>query len=113
MVSSALLYKWRTAQQLSRAWASILDEVCLNLGGSVPQVVAGLDEGLLGMRTGGLRRLYVPGPLAFPKGLPSGPGRCAHTPPQSLTQPWTSLPRLWTLHPVRLYLLAAFLLRRS
>ena len=41
------------------------------------QVVAGLDEALLSMQTGGVRRVYIPGPLAFPKGLPSGPGRCA------------------------------------
>ena len=27
------------------------------------------------MRSGGVRRLYVPGALGFPKGLPSGPGR--------------------------------------
>lgn len=36
------------------------------------QVVPGLDEGLLTMATGGVRRLYIPGDLAFPKGLPSG-----------------------------------------
>ncbi len=40
------------------------------------QVVAGLDEALLSMQSGGVRRVYIPGPLAFPKGLPSGPGRC-------------------------------------
>eukprot|EP00227_Mantoniella_beaufortii_P021121 CAMPEP_0197578556 /NCGR_PEP_ID=MMETSP1326-20131121/2713_1 /TAXON_ID=1155430 /ORGANISM="Genus nov. species nov., Strain RCC2288" /LENGTH=232 /DNA_ID=CAMNT_0043141743 /DNA_START=176 /DNA_END=874 /DNA_ORIENTATION=+ len=38
-------------------------------------VVPGLDEGLLTMRSGGIRRLYIPGPLAFPKGLASAPGR--------------------------------------
>eukprot|EP01023_Acetabularia_acetabulum_P008599 TRINITY_DN1373_c0_g1_i6.p2 TRINITY_DN1373_c0_g1~~TRINITY_DN1373_c0_g1_i6.p2 ORF type:complete len:211 (+),score=42.76 TRINITY_DN1373_c0_g1_i6:40-672(+) len=38
-------------------------------------VVAGLDEGLLSMKVGGLRRLYVPGNLSFPNGLKSGPGR--------------------------------------
>eukprot|EP01026_Neomeris_dumetosa_P033222 TRINITY_DN2645_c0_g2_i6.p2 TRINITY_DN2645_c0_g2~~TRINITY_DN2645_c0_g2_i6.p2 ORF type:complete len:215 (-),score=27.05 TRINITY_DN2645_c0_g2_i6:159-767(-) len=38
-------------------------------------VVAGLDEGLLTMRPGGIRRIYVPGQLAFPNGLKSGPGR--------------------------------------
>ena len=27
------------------------------------------------MKVGGLRRLYIPGNLSFPKGLPSGPGR--------------------------------------
>ncbi|KAK4721032.1 hypothetical protein R3W88_011265 [Solanum pinnatisectum] len=39
------------------------------------QVVKGLDEGILSMKVGGLRRLYVPGSLAFPKGLTSAPGR--------------------------------------
>ena len=38
-------------------------------------VIAGLDEGMLSMRSGGLRRLYIPGNLAFPKGLASAPGR--------------------------------------
>ncbi|XP_060184578.1 peptidyl-prolyl cis-trans isomerase FKBP16-3, chloroplastic isoform X2 [Lycium barbarum] len=39
------------------------------------QVVKGLDEGILSMKVGGKRRLYVPGSLAFPKGLVSAPGR--------------------------------------
>lgn len=38
-------------------------------------VVAGLDEGLRTMRSGGIRRLYIPGNLSFPKGLPSAAGR--------------------------------------
>lgn len=46
------------------------------------QVVAGLDEGLKTMRVGGIRRMYVPGPLSFPKGLPAGPGR-PRVPPES------------------------------
>ena len=46
------------------------------------QVVAGLDEGLKTMRVGGIRRIYVPGPLSFPKGLPAGPGR-PRVPPES------------------------------
>jgi len=41
----------------------------------VLQIVAGLDEGIVTMKVGGLRRLYIPGNLSFPKGLASGPGR--------------------------------------
>lgn len=46
------------------------------------QVIPGLDEGILTMRTGGIRRLYIPGQLAFPKGLGSAPGR-PRVPPSS------------------------------
>ncbi len=46
----------------------------------IVQIVAGLDEGLASMKVGGLRRLYIPGNLSFPKGLPSGPGRYAFCP---------------------------------
>ena len=38
-------------------------------------VIPGLDEGILTMKSGGVRRLYIPGDLAFPKGLASAPGR--------------------------------------
>jgi len=38
-------------------------------------VIPGLDEGLLTMKSGGIRRLYIPGELSFPKGLASAPGR--------------------------------------
>ncbi|KAG2580417.1 hypothetical protein PVAP13_6NG338500 [Panicum virgatum] len=46
------------------------------------QVIQGLDEGILSMKVGGLRRLYIPGQLAFPKGLTSAPGR-PRVPPSS------------------------------
>jgi peptidylprolyl isomerase len=39
------------------------------------QVIPGLDEGLASMRSGGLRRLYIPGSLAFNKTLKAAPGR--------------------------------------
>jgi FKBP-type peptidyl-prolyl cis-trans isomerase len=42
--------------------------------------IQGLDEALLGMSTGSIRRVYIPGELAFPKGLASAPGR--HVCPQ-------------------------------
>lgn len=38
-------------------------------------VITGLDEGIMSMKVGGIRRLYIPGELAFPKGLASAPGR--------------------------------------
>ncbi|GFR43996.1 hypothetical protein Agub_g5142 [Astrephomene gubernaculifera] len=39
------------------------------------QIIPGLDEGILGMKTGGVRRLYIPGSLAFPRGLKAAAGR--------------------------------------
>lgn len=46
------------------------------------QVVPGLDEALLTMKPGGIRRVYVPGNLAFPKGLKAAAGRPS-VPPSS------------------------------
>ena len=40
-------------------------------------LVKGIDEGILGMRSGGVRRLYVPGALSFQERLASAPGRPA------------------------------------
>lgn len=45
-------------------------------------VIPGLDEGIRGMKPGGIRRLYIPGNLAFPKGLASAAGR-PRVPPSS------------------------------
>eukprot|EP00882_Tetradesmus_deserticola_P012940 GHRQ01013716.1.p1 GENE.GHRQ01013716.1~~GHRQ01013716.1.p1 ORF type:complete len:212 (+),score=96.74 GHRQ01013716.1:407-1042(+) len=39
------------------------------------QVIPGLDEGMLSMKVGGVRRLYIPGELAFPKPLRAAAGR--------------------------------------
>lgn len=39
------------------------------------QTVAGVGQGLKGMKVGGLRRLYIPGKLSYPKGFASEPGR--------------------------------------
>ncbi|KAG2438706.1 hypothetical protein HXX76_005252 [Chlamydomonas incerta] len=44
------------------------------------QVIKGLDDGLLDMKAGGIRRLYIPGDMAFPKGLKAAPGRPAVPP---------------------------------
>ena len=38
-------------------------------------LIEGMDLGLKGMRSGEIRRLYIPGELAFEKGLPAAPGR--------------------------------------
>jgi hypothetical protein len=48
--------------------------VCMSacLPARLMQVIPGLDEALLTMSSGCLRRLYIPGNLAFPKGLPAG-----------------------------------------
>ncbi|GAB4815523.1 hypothetical protein N2152v2_002569 [Parachlorella kessleri] len=53
-----------------------LDEGLKSMKGAVA-LGAGLrlDEGLKSMKVGGLRRLYIPGELAFPKGVPAAAGR--------------------------------------
>ena len=40
-------------------------------------LVKGIDEGIMSMRSGGFRRLYVPGELSFQQRLGSAPGRPA------------------------------------
>ncbi|CAE7290890.1 FKBP16-3 [Symbiodinium natans] len=45
------------------------------------QMLPGMDEGIRGMKTGGVRKMRIPGNLAFgEKGLPSAPGRAALPP---------------------------------
>eukprot|EP00798_Chlamydomonas_sp_ICE-L_P023931 gene23931-9499_t len=61
-----------------RAFESSLEKGKVGSG----QVIPGLDEGLTTMRTGGLRRLYIPGDLAFPRGLRAAAGRPS-VPPSS------------------------------
>ncbi|KAK9802616.1 hypothetical protein WJX73_004183 [Symbiochloris irregularis] len=46
------------------------------------ETVAGVGQGLKGMKVGGLRRLYIPGKLSYPKGFASEPGR-PNLPPRS------------------------------
>ncbi|CAM6093415.1 unnamed protein product [Calypogeia fissa] len=46
------------------------------------QILQGLDEGIMTMKVGGVRRLYIPGELAFPKGLNASAGR-PRVPPAS------------------------------
>ncbi len=58
------------------------------------QVLKGLDEGLLTMQPGGIRRLYIPGDMAFPKGLKAAPGRCVRAWVIYLV---SSLQRVWGL----------------
>lgn len=63
------LIAWKRSDAVG-SWNKIVDEASSDM-----QIVAGLDEGIATMKVGGLRRLYIPGSLSFPKGLPSGPGR--------------------------------------
>ncbi len=41
-------------------------------GKTNPEAIAGLDEGIRGMRVGGIRRIIIPPSLAFVKGLDDG-----------------------------------------
>merc|ERR1711974_217085 len=44
----------------------------------VGQMIPGMDEGIVGMRTGGIRKMKIPGNLAFgSKAVPAAPGRPA------------------------------------
>lgn len=43
----------------------------------VGQLIAGMDEGILGMKTGGERKLSIPGSLSFQERLPQVKGRIA------------------------------------
>lgn len=38
-------------------------------------LIKGMEEGIKTMNVGGIRRLYIPGELSWPKGLPAAPGR--------------------------------------
>lgn len=83
-----------SAMPMSNMAASVAQEMyclrsALNLPADLPLcrvgagiVIPGLDEGLLTMRPGGIRRLFIPGNLAFPNGLKAAAGR-ARVPPAS------------------------------
>ncbi|KAF8071183.1 FKBP16-3 [Scenedesmus sp. PABB004] len=60
-----------------RVFENSLEKQPFDIRVGAGQVIPGLDEGLASMRVGGVRRLYIPGPLAFPKPLKAAPGRCA------------------------------------
>lgn len=53
---------------------------CIKFPEEACPVIPGLEDGLLTMRSGGIRRMYIPGELGFPKGLASAPGRPAILP---------------------------------
>jgi peptidylprolyl isomerase len=58
-----------------RVFENSLDKAPFDLRVGAGQVIPGLDEGLQSMKVGGLRRLYIPGSLAFPKPLKAAAGR--------------------------------------
>merc|ERR1719353_994647 len=47
-------------------------------------LIEGMDLGLVGMKSGEIRRLFVPGELGFEKGLPAAPGRARVLPKSDL-----------------------------
>ena len=53
-------------------------------GGGTGNLIEGMDVGLKGMKTGEIRRLFVPGELGFEKGLPAAPGRARVLPKSDL-----------------------------
>lgn len=60
------------------AWQAAVHACRYGVGAVIP----GLDAGLKTMKVGGIRRLFIPGDLAFPKGLSAAAGR-PRVPPNS------------------------------
>jgi peptidylprolyl isomerase len=58
-----------------RVFENSLEKQPFDIRVGAGQVLPGLDEGLLSMKVGGVRRLYIPGELAFPKPLRAAAGR--------------------------------------
>jgi peptidylprolyl isomerase len=61
--------------QQGREFENSLGKTPFDVRVGAGQVIPGLDEGMLSMKVGGVRRLYIPGELAFPKPLRAAAGR--------------------------------------